>query len=331
MKFNNLILTASALASVSFAQVTSDVVGYISLGADTGDAVPANTEITVSIPFVKALEATLSVASSDGTNITVSESITAGAWNIPASGAPFMVEIATGTDEGIFAEISSNTNNTITLSGFGTGFVNSLQAGDTINIRETWTIQDVFGQKPANTIVSTFDSSGVTASAATQYVTDGNNNWFNLNGFTQSNDVVLYPGESFIYLNTTSTPVTDFLISGTLPSTSSRLVAKKDSVAPQESRVGYISPIDETLADTGLALVAGANGIISLYDNNATGINKSASAQYVTDGTNWFNLNGFAPSNDVTIQAGQGFLILRQDSGATDSVLVTEQSYQGNL
>ena len=102
-----------------------------------------------------------------GGTITVNETLTAGAFDVPTSGAPYMVEVSSGTDEGIFLEVASNTANTITLTGYGTEFLSGLAANDTITIRKAWTLGTFFPTDlPDGCNVYTYDNSGINASAA---------------------------------------------------------------------------------------------------------------------------------------------------------------------
>lgn len=332
MKLKTIFLASIITASSAFGQAKSDVVGYISLGnTGGGDAVPVNTEVTVSIPFVKKAEATLTVGSVAGNVITVSETITSGNFNTPASGAPYMLEVASGADEGIFLEVASNGTNTITLTGTGTDALSGITVGDSVFIRKAWTISTVFGTTlPDNTFISTFDSTDVNASAATQYTIFGGA-WFNSTTGAPADHVILYPGESFLYRNNSTTPVTSLTIEGIVPTTKARIALKKDTAAAQETRFSYFSPVDETLANSGLSAIANDNDYISFFDNTATGVNKSASTQYTFFGGNWYNSTTGANADAEVLKGGEGYLYRRVDALATDSVSQDEQTYIGNL
>lgn len=332
MKITKIILAAFAATAFASGQTaSSDVVGYVSLGASTGDAVPANTEVTISIPFVQKSEGSYTVASSTATSITVNETLTAGDFDAPTTGAPYMVEISSGTDEGIFAIISSNTADTFTLSGLATESFSGLTADDSITIRKAWTVSTVFGDSlPDNTFVTTYDNTGVNSSATTQYIIS-QGNWFDATTFTLSNDVVLYPGESYLYINNSSTPVSDMIISGVVPTSKSRAIIAKDTPSEQETRFGYVGPVAETLEDSSLSSILTDNDVISFFDNDATGINKSAAQQYILSGGNWFNATTFSLSNDVELQPGQGYLIRRLDTNTSSVIFTDTQTYIPNL
>ncbi len=339
MKIKQLLLTTFALVPFAQAQVYSDVVGYVKLGSDTGDSVPANTEVTVSIPFVNEKKGVYtvdswtfdtSVANTGGT-IVVNETLTAGAFDIPTTGAPYMVEVSSGTDEGIFLEISSNDTTTINLSGYGTEFLASLAAGDTITIRKAWTLQTAFGSDlPDNTFISTFDNTGVDASAEVKYITYGGD-WYHSTSGDLSNDLVVYPGEGFIYRNNTANAISDWTISGNVTTTNSRVRLMKDSSDAQETTFSYFNPVDETLGDSGLSAIASNTDYILFFDNSATGVDKSATKQYIFYNGDWYDSTTGSLANSVEMKGGQSYVYRRVDTGTSDTFVVDEQDYQPNL
>jgi len=333
MKIKNTLITIGALTSISYGQVTTDVVGYVSLGADNGGAaIPAQSDVTISIPFVQNAEGIFTVSSFTQNSVTFNESMTAGAFNLPGSGAPYMIEVSSGRDEGIYLEIASNTADTVTLSGFGTDFFSELAAGDTITIRKAWTLATALNSNlPTGVTLLTFDNTGgINASASSQFIFAGT--WFNAATGVNADDTVLYPGESFILRNNSQTAIQDLTISGTVSTTESRVTLRKDTSAPQDTRFSYFSPIDETLIESNLSLIATNGDSILTFDNNDARLNKSASNQYTyfADFNTWVDAQG-ANANDVPLTAGQGYIYRRNDTATGDTHVVDEQSYQSNL
>jgi len=333
MKIKNTLITIGALTSLACGQVTTDVVGYISLGADNGGAaVPTRSDITISIPFVQNAEGVFTVSSFTQNSVTFNESMTAGAFNLPSSGAPFMIEVSSGRDEGIYLEIASNTTDTITLSGFGTDFFSELAVGDTITIRKTWTLATVFDSNlPPGASLLTFDNTGgINNSASSQFIFAGT--WFNAATGGNADDTVLYPGESFILRNNSNTAIQELTISGTVPTTESRVTLRKNTAAPQDTRFSYFSPIDETLIESNLSLIASNGDTIFTFNNNNAQRNKSAFNQYryVEAINTWFDSQG-NNANNFPLIAGEGYIYRRSDSGIGDTHIVDEQTYQSNL
>ena len=318
-----------ALLSLQFSQaqkLSSGIIGYVSLGANSGVAVPSNSEITVSIPLLKKVEETAFVSNISGNILTLSNSITNNAYNL--NDGPFVLEIS---NQGVFLEISSNTNNTITLSGGGTGDTSGINIGDKLKIRRSWTIENTMGKNlPNNSFLSVYDNSGVNNSASTIYITYSGD-WYNATTGALANDIPLYPSESFVYRNTSNIPVESLFIAGHLPETKARIILEKDSSLPQETRFSFLNPLQETLGESGLSSVASNNDFISTFDNNFIGINKSASKQYIFFNGDWYNATTGALANDTPLKGGEGYIYRRNDSSNTDKIIINEQNYISNL
>jgi len=333
------LATTVALTAFAQAQVYSDVVGFVKLGSQTGDSVAANTDVTISIPFVNPAEGIYTVSSwtfdttvdNLGGTVTLNETLTAGAFDAPTSGAPYMIEVSSGTDEGIFLEVASNTASTLTLTGYGTEFLSGLAADDTITVRQAWTLGTFFPTDlPDSTIVYTYDSDGINSSSAAQY-TIVSGVWYNATTGDPATNLVLYPGESFILRSPTATAIPELYATGVTTTTNSRVTLRKNSTEQQDTRCGYHSPVSETLGECGLSDVATTGDVIYVFDNSQPGINKSSSAQYVFSSGSWYNATTGDLANDITLDGGQGFVYRRTDSGSTDTFVSDSQNYRPNL
>lgn len=242
-----------------------------------------------------------------------------------------MIEVSSGTDEGIFLEVASNTASTITLTGYGTEFLSGLAADDTITVRQAWTLGTFFPTDlPNGTTVYTYDSDGINSSAAQQYqIYSGV--WYSIADGSNVTDLIIYPGESFILRSPADTAIPELYATGVTTVTNSRTVLRKNSTAPQDTRCSYHSPVSETLSECGLSDIASNGDIIYIYDNSEPGINKSASLQYSYYEGNWYNLADGALSNDVTLTGGAGFIYRRNDTGSNDTYVSDSQNYRPNL
>ena len=143
MKFNNLILTASALASVSFAQVTSDVVGYETLEKQVGFNY-------FGLRLVESSTFTGTVATVSGATLTLSSETSVATDS-------HLLEITSGVAEGTVIEINNGSGSDINISQ---DLSSEIAAGDTVTIRPVQTLASIFGTNNDQNLVSTASYGG---------------------------------------------------------------------------------------------------------------------------------------------------------------------------
>lgn len=322
-----LLLASPALADPVF----TEPVGLVKLGNTSGGgspAVPANTDVWLSVPLERAVEFSGRVDHATETSITVEgdPGWLEDEWLVTSgSGAPYcvVVELPAEGDStpasGIRAIIEGNSSDTLSLKlpYLGTGSAESLQSGERITIRRCWTISTLFENNtiPSGTQIRLFDETD----AGINHVSSAGNR-FTFNGslwragnFTVGDDVVVRPGEAFV-LRTGSNPIASLAISGDVPSAPLRMDLSKDGPGSIEDvEIAFSSPVPVSLQDLGLPVASGDQ--IQLIDNATAGINKTSSAANRitrTSGGSWLN-GQFQPVAPGTfmIEPGTGFRLRR--------------------
>lgn len=312
MKLKLSVFTLFAMASYSFGQAQSDIVGYVSLGnTSSGVAVPAGTDVTFSIPFANKTAFSGTVASATATTVTLS----AGA--LPAStdfstGDAHIITVTSGAQEGASALILSNAGNVLTIQPTNAADFTTIATSDQVEISPAWTLSNVFdGNLPAGTQVFAFDAStnSINESTTQGYVTNGSNGWFQIiGGNGVADDTILHVGESFV-IRAVNTDITSLTVSGVVPEYNSRVSVTKTapSGTGQDVRIGYVSPEQETVLESGLGFSPGDQLLV--FDQDTTGENKSASQGLVWSGTNWFGIIGLnGPQDDFVLEPGVGYV-----------------------
>jgi len=93
--FLSVMLASAGVASAQTA-VTTDVVGYVSLGNvnENEPALPANTDITISIPFIEDTVLSSTVVSSTDDTVVISSDMVSGEFS--AQDTPFILVVESG-------------------------------------------------------------------------------------------------------------------------------------------------------------------------------------------------------------------------------------------
>jgi len=308
--------------------------GYVDLGA-----VAAKSEITFSVPLLNAPEASATVISAAGSVVTLDGTpLDSDVFNAPVSGAPYMVEITTGTSAGLFLVVSSNTDSTITVMLGNGETLEDLVSGDQLSLRKAWTLETLLpsADLPEGAQVAGFDvQSGVDNSATPLYLNNPSfGGWIDGATFGAAGNAVLYPGESFILINNTDTPITSLVVVGQVPTSPSRLrIANDTAGVPQDTRIAYVGPVDETLNEAGFAPSEGDQLLV--YNQTSTGLDKSASQILIFNSSfgGWIDGATFSPVGDTfKLKGGQGYVYRRSaQAPAGDQVISDIQTYIPNL
>lgn len=333
------LLLAAATCAASAA--VTDPVGFVSLGdasnPGVNPAVAAFSETTFSLPLHNPIDFTGTVASSTATTVTLNEALVDMAFNAPSPGTPWVLEVASGTDEGLFLPIVSNDTTTITVAAGGGDDLSNLVAADVVNVRQAWTLGTLFASAaiPDGAVVSAYDigQTGINNSANPTYVyASGFGGWLDGGTFALANDVILYPGESFVLVNNTATAIPSLTVAGEVPLSNSRFRIAKDGAGAQDTRFSYVTATEEILDNAGLMPVDGDT--ILYYDSTAVGLNKSPSTVIYASGFGgWLDGGTFLPVGaSFTLDAGQGY-VYRRDASAPigDQVIQDEQDYIPSL
>lgn len=255
------------------------------------------------------------------------------------------VKLTSGSLVGQIFEITQSTGNTLTVAEDLEA--SGVSATDTFVAIPYWTLDTLFpngGGVPVCTngalvqsgifegIVYTYDPSvdGINNSTASGYFYYGGagipNGWYNTNGFAPGGTTLLNPDTIIQVRNSTSSAV-DLVLTGTVPSSEVSLPIVS-GVTPRDNIVYNPFPTDVTLATSNLvesgAVAPATDGaavqqgnfgdVVLVFNPGSTTINSSSNAAYFYYGgagipNGWYNTNGFSPSNDVVITAGQAIII----------------------
>ncbi|MFN6270318.1 MAG: TIGR02597 family protein [Akkermansiaceae bacterium] len=324
------IILALAYLAVSqgvFAQVYTAPAGYVNLGDTTAGqpAVKANTDVWISIPLNKPsiFGGTISSVSTNVITLTGTPALT----NLTT--VPHTLTITSGTGKGLIALITANTANTVTISVPAGDSLAGVASPDSVSINPAWTVLGFLGNTmPVGVTLYTYlPASALNASADGVYEWNGSNWIDNVNTGDPANNDVLYPGETLVLRNPTNTPITTFVVSGEVPMANSRLVVGANGAAGGDKAISFFSPVNQTIGSSGLAAFAQTGDIIYGFDNNSSGINKSASSVHEFVNGNWIDqVNTGDPDNTFPLGAGKGF-IFRRPGTRTQVVWNSPQAY----
>jgi hypothetical protein len=193
MKKTNLlaILTLAATPTFLHAQTTtySDVVGY------NTSSFPAGTS-GHGVGFVKAALFTGSASKLSSTSFSVAGLTVANNVLAPVSGLPtHYIEVVAGVNEGLSADIVSNTGATVVVDGD----LSSLGATEQITIRAHVKASEVFAGNTS--LTELLDTLLVYNADGSSYTllrdSTSPSGWIDPNSFTPA-DVVIYPGQAFL-------------------------------------------------------------------------------------------------------------------------------------
>jgi len=332
---NTTILTMAALllgSSGLMAQSTAYTKpsGFVSLGNTSGgDAVPANTDVAISIPLHQSEVKSLTVASAVSGELTVNEALVAGEL-LPATGAPYCVAITSGSQEGLIAVITGNTTSTIQGTVSNGGDLADVEADSRAVIFKCWTLKTLFPDDlPDGTQVHAFTGTGEGENVSSDLIYSYfGGAWYDAS-FVAANNVVVHPGESLI-VRSGATPVSSLLITGVVPTFNHQFpIEKLLSSVGQDTRIGYFGGVGDTLGASGLGFSDGDT--LLGFDNSSLGINKSASEIFTYFGGDWYNAQ-FIISNDYKLVGGRGYVYRRAQDAPVGAIKWSDkQEYRNNL
>lgn len=315
-----------ALLAVGAADAAAtDPVGYITLGDPTGPSIKANTDVSASIPLLRAPLFAGTVASVSGSEITITgaaftASPAAGSF-APSSGKPYLIQIGNGGSNakaGLIALITSNTATAVTVSVQAGDSLAGIVSGDPITIRESWTVANLFESNPvpAGTQVLGFSGAvpGINLAADLIYEFDGTG-WVDTNSFSSADNVAIFPNESFVIRNASASPITSLVITGEVNTSNSRTVLPASGVT-QDIAFSFFGSVGEVIGTSGLGAISTAGDQILLSDNSLAGQNKAASTIIEFDGSAWIDTNSFEDvSATFKFEPGVGYFLRAAASG----------------
>jgi uncharacterized protein (TIGR02597 family) len=336
-------LALLALAGPSIA-ASPTVAGYNRL------TVPGNSDAFVSLPFAAGVEGTFTVS---GTPDQASGIAVAGAAFVADEYKDmYYIRVVTGQAAGRWATISGNTPTNLTLAD--NGFLGQLGDGDTFKILKHQTVGSVFPDKLEG---KSFKASTSVAFRATEILVpnasavginkSAGDTYYYLNGAwrrfgsipTQSfNDAVLSPDSYFIVRNGGDEELTVLLSGAANTAVLSQSIPVQSASNDVPASTGRPTPV--TLKELGLGgtpafetstSVALRADELLVFENSASGINKSAAATYYYLNGAWrkFGSSPFESFDDEVLPAGAALLI-RKAGGTVGTVTWVQPSpYSG--
>lgn len=327
-------LAALALAQGSLFAVNTDPVGFVSV------TVPANSDAIVAVPLNRTSEFKGLTSALSGTTGTVTVTV-AGApgWN-PGDYAPlatanktYALQIASGAKEGLTLPITNNGAATLTVTvDPADDLTGVLASGEQVDIVAYWTPTTLFSSPPDGAELFSFAPLSGSAPAGTNLspsvllVFDaGSGLWIDQVTEASRAHIPLGFGASLGFRNNSASPYTASFV-GSVPMSKHRTrLATLANNTDQDIRVGYTSPIPELLSAVGFPAVSGDQ--LFVYDNSATGKNKSPSQILVFD-TEWLDSITELPVPSFQLQPGYGYVFRKfRTPSATVAVWTDLQSY----
>lgn len=325
MKKLQISLTALSLlaATLAQAQVTTDPVGFVS-NSVTATGGGSGTDITYS-PVLTGASAFQGTIAAIPTSSSLQISGTPG-WTANQYATGYYVLIASGNREGMWAQISANTSDTLSLTFFvgnlGTVTGDQVVVGDSIKIIPFWTLGTLLPDGPVQngTIALVYDrsQSGINLAASTAYTLYTGYGWYS--GPTNGNSQIIYPDESLV-IRVPAGQTLNLSVTGCVPVNKIRTVFQNVTASQdQDIRTTTGCPIPVALGTFLNNGAPSAGDIVLIFDDTAQGINKAATfaATYYV-GYGWYS--GPTDLNNYQIQPTQG--IVYRKAGANSSTNVT--------
>lgn len=307
---------ALLVASMACGQAEAGAVyGYVS------KAVPANSDVLVSIPVNNSAEVELTTSSVAGSIITVPNSpdFAAGEFNQGTTFAKYYVRFIDGPAAGLWSSITANSETTITIDNIAVAALATPGGGDTIRVYKHHTIGSIFPDSlegisfvPGQTQILTFSSADTQNKAPGSGATIG---YSARSGWGSQAARPLNPEEAFVIRNSSGDSLT-FVAPGVAPDhpVSYLLTA---GVA-KDTPVGTGFPVDVTVEDTS----TGAAGR-QILTYAASGQNLApGSGQTFTFG----GRNGWGANADAALVPNTAFF-LRQGSSDAGGVITVVSPY----
>lgn len=323
-------LAALAASGSIHAQAYSKPSGYVTLGnADNNPAtpdVPANTDVTVSIPFERPSEHSGKITAVSG-NILSFDAADFNVDELVSTTTPYQITITSGAQEGLIGVISANTASSVTIGAVIVGDPSGIETDGTasFSISKCWTLGTFFPSTfPPGTNVLAYSGtvSGQNLSPDLGFVWSGAA-WFQIIGAGgNGSNTMIFPGESFV-VRTGPTAIDSFVVAGEVPTIKARTVVRKlNANTGQDTRISLTVPTDQPIENL-VGVQAGDN--LLAFDNTTSGQNKSAHEILVYSGTSWFGIAGVSGLQDgiYKLKAGQGYVLRRPQGAPTGDVTIS--------
>lgn len=258
----------------------------------------------------------------------------------------YYVRFTSGTLEGNIYQIASNTTSAITINLNGDS-AGDIADTDNLTVYKFWTLGTLMPQETQTTAVESVNnlafnrktqimlpdtaSEGVNLSPNRIFFITPSG-WVDNDGFGAADDTIIWPDSYMIVRHPISvTESTTFATTGAVDTHTKFVIPLTTNTdGAQDNFVAIPRPVNVKLSDLGLissgAFTVSTNNLafnrrdqLFVYDNTTAAINKSATAIYFHNGTNWINNDGFGDADDVELLPSQGIVIRKYQTvdGAT--------------
>jgi uncharacterized protein (TIGR02597 family) len=345
-------IAALGLASISSAQtVATKPVGAVSL------TIKGASDTIVAVPLQEAASYTGTIAS---------KALTTGVWSISPNGVPswasnafqgfYYVRMTSGAKAGMYYAIASNDSSNLVLSTAGDDLT-SIAAGDSFSVYKFWTLGTLFPHNDPSKNPLTV-SGGTLANVRRSQIIIPDNTFAGINlpaqgtyfftstgwkksvsGNPDATNTILFPDE-YIIVRQPAVVASDVSVTfvGSVNTDPLALALATRAAGTQDNAVALLRPADVTLADSGLAsgfvsstgtLANARRDQLFVFDNAATGINKSAAKIYYRFNGNWIRATTGNPiANTDVLTVGSGFIIRKyQNASSTVDVAINNPNY----
>lgn len=293
MRLLPILILATALPAAA-QSVTSEPIGFNKVTC------LANSDTIVGVPLRKEGSQTTKLSGAptgtgDAITLTVTATLTAGAFT------KHYVKFTTGTKEGFWYDISSNTADSITIDLNGDSLT-GVVSGDSILIAEYWTLDNLFPPSAATTawvetpagsgnwvpsghaivkspsalsrtselLLPNYEGQGTNlAPGGTYYITGTTPIWRKVNSAsTTLGATLLFPDAYFIIRNNSSVAHdTTFRTTGEVVTGKMAIPLSTRAEGKQDNYIAILRPIDVKLKDLGLSDTA--------FRNSASALNRT--------------------------------------------------------
>ena len=256
--------------------VTTAPVGYVKMGAKSpAEGVPTNSDYYMAVPLLKPALLRGKVSTIVGNTISISEATAP----ISLSGPHYFI-IESGSKNGLIALISSSTTNSVTIELQPGETFSEIVAGNKISITPAWTLKSLFKEiLPAGTKILMWSNSNTMGQPPPDliYQFDGTD-WNSVRNNAISNDVVVYPGETFI-VRTGSQSIPKLTMTGEASQIKSRVPILGFNVPTfsyQSQWLHYFTSTKETILTSGIISAQQSQEGFAVYHNFTPAPNRTA-------------------------------------------------------
>jgi len=328
------VLVAAALHPASAQNATTIPVGYILANSQNSTSsigtVPPDTDVDISLPLKRPVVFASAVDSVSGSAVTV-QNATFAANQLTTT--PHLLEIASGSGEGVSALISSHNATTCTVDLPNGLTLNGVVNGDSVRIRKAWTVGDFFTNAtvPVGTLVLiSGGAAGINLPVDILLEWDGADWQDAIGGSGPANNTVIYHGENFTVRNiSTVETLSNMILVGEVPSYKFKApLANLNPSNDQDIPIAYVSPVPEILGNSSISASAQPGDLLLVKDNSTTGQNKPLSALLEFDGVDWQDaIGGSGPVTDTFVILPGSGMTYRRLATANGTVWDQEPTY----